>query len=88
MLVWRVSVGGMRGLSIVLMLSSNQRADMLGRLMSSAYSSTLMHQVLRSRVRRRRKLIGSILYFSTQSTRNRLSLALCSTMLLIVSQDT
>ena len=49
---------------------------MLGRLMSPAFSSTLMHQLLRSRVSWRRKFIGGIFYYATYSALARLSLVL------------
>ena len=58
------------------MSSSKRRADMLGRLVLTASSLTLMHQVLRLRVGRRRKYIGGISYSYAQSTLACLSLAL------------
>ena len=76
---WRVSGRVMCGLLSALLSISNRRADILGRLMPPASSSTLMHQVLSSRVRRRRKLIDRISYSASQSTFYHLSLALCST---------
>ena len=62
---WRVSGGGICGLSSVLLLRSNRRADMLGISMSPASSSTLMHLLLRFRVRRQIKCIERILYYAT-----------------------
>ena len=76
---WRVSGRGMCSLLSGLLSSSNRRADILGRLMPPASSLTLMRQVLRSRVRRRRKLIERFLYSASQSTHCHLSLELCST---------
>ena len=69
----------MWGLSSVLLYSSKQWADILGRLISPTSSSTLMQKVLRSRVRRKRKCIGGISYSAAQSTLDRFSLALCCT---------
>ena len=54
--------------------SSKQRAVMLGRSIYPTSYSTLMHQVLRQIVKRRRKFIGRVSYFSAQST---LTLAFC-----------
>ena len=56
----RASSGGMCRRSSVRMSRSKRRTDILGRLVSTASSLTLMHQVLRSRVGRRRKCIGGI----------------------------
>ena len=58
MLGCRVAGGGMCGRSSARLSRSKRRADMLGRLISTASSSTMMHHMLRSRVRRRRKCIG------------------------------
>ena len=63
----------------VLLLILKHRADLLGILMHPASSSTLMHQVLRLRVRQQMKCIGRISYSDTQSTLVCLSLALCNT---------
>ena len=41
---------------------------MLGRSIYPTSYSTLMHQVLRQIVKRRRKFIGRVSYFSAQST--------------------
>ena len=56
----RASGGGMCRRSSVRMSRSKRRTDILGRLVSTTSSLTLMHQVLRSRVGRRRKCIGDI----------------------------
>ena len=52
---------------------------MLRISMSPISSSTLMHQVLRLKVRWRRKFIGSISYSADHSTISLLSLELCRT---------
>ena len=70
---------GMWGASKVHQSRSKRIADMLGRSMPPPSSSTLMHQVLMSRDRWRRKCIGSIAYSATKSTRALLSLALSRT---------
>ena len=72
----RDSDGGMCGRSSVRMSSSKLRGDMLWKSMSPAYYYTLMHQVLKLRVRRRRKFIRIIFYSAAQSTLACLSLAL------------
>ena len=69
----RASRGGMCGRSSMRLSRLKRREAMLGILISPTSSSTLMQQVLRSRVRRRRKCIESIYYSYAQSTLARLS---------------
>ena len=76
-MMWcRAAGDGMCGRSSVNLSILKQREEMLGIFISPVYSSTLMHQVLRSIFRRRRKCIGSISYSSDQSTLSRLYMAL------------
>ena len=72
----RAADGGMCGRSSVHLYSSKWMADILGISMNTTSSSTLMHQVLRLRVRRRRKFIESISYYAAHSTFACLSLTL------------
>ena len=74
---WRVTGGGMHGISSVLLLRSNCRGDMLGISMFPASYSTLIHQVLRLRVSCQRKYIFRILHSVSQSTIASISLVLC-----------
>ena len=69
----------MWGCSSVLLSNSKRRYDILSRSMSPTFSLTLIHQVLRYRVRRWIKFIGRISYSDAQSTLARLSLEFCIT---------
>ena len=64
----------MCGQSRLRLFRSNLIANILGKYMLPVFSSTLMHQVLSSRDRRRRKCIGRILCSAAQSMYVHLSL--------------
>ena len=75
----RESGGGICVLLSARLSKSNHSEDILGSYMSTTSSSTLIHHVLRSSVRRWSKYIGRISYSASQSTLTRRSLALCCT---------